>query len=152
MRAFFRNLMKALKGENIDATTGKIDTVIFMLAIPMIFEMFMESLFAVVDIYFVSKVGVEAIAVVGLTESTLTIVYSLGFGLSMGATALVARRVGEEDPRGAAEAAMQAIYLGIGLSLLISIIGVFFPEKLLESMGASESLFCYGAGFNRLIF
>ena len=149
MRAFFKNLVKALKGENIDATTGKIDTVIFMLAIPMIFEMFMESLFAVVDIYFVSKVGVEAIAVVGLTESTLTIVYSLGFGLSMGATALVARRVGEEDPRGAAEAAMQAIYLGIGLSLLISIIGVFFPEKLLESMGASESLIASGAGYTR---
>jgi Na+-driven multidrug efflux pump len=81
----------------------------------MIAEMLMESIFALVDIIFVSMISVEAVAVVGLTESTLTIIYSLGFGLSMGATALVARRVGEKDPKGAAEAGMQAIYLGIGI-------------------------------------
>ena len=89
-RNIFKLFIQALKGENVDTTTGSIDRVIFMLAIPMIFEMFMESLFAVVDIFFVSKVSTQAVAVVGLTESTLTIIYSLGFGLSMGATALVA--------------------------------------------------------------
>ena len=149
MRNFFRLFIQALKGENIDATTGKMDKVIFLLAVPMIFEMFMESLFAVVDIFFVSRVGVEAVAAVGLTESTLTVVYALGFGLSMGATALVSRRVGEHNVTGAAEAAMQAIYLGLGLAFFISLAGVFFPSDLLQLMGASESMVAAGSGYTR---
>lgn len=149
MRKFFRLLLQALKGENIDTTTGKMDKVIFLLAVPMIFEMFMESLFAVVDIFFVSRVGVEAVAVVGLTESTLTIVYSLGFGISMGATALVSRRVGEQNVNGAAEAAMQAIYLGLFLGFLISLVGIFFPSDLLRLMGASDSMIAEGTGYTR---
>lgn len=149
MRNFFKLLFQALKGENIDTTKGKLDTVIFLLAVPMIFEMFMESLFAIVDIYFVSKVGVEAVAVVGLTESTLTIVYSIGFGLSMGATALVARRIGEQNATGASEAAMQAIYVGLSLATVISMVGIFLPDDLLRAMGASESIIEQGTGYTR---
>ena len=149
IRNFFKLLSQALKGENIDTTQGKMDRVIFLLAVPMIFEMFMESLFAIVDIYFVSKVGVDAVAVVGLTESTLTIVYSIGFGLSMGATALVARRIGEQNTEGAATAAMQAIYLGLGLAALISLIGIFIPDELLRAMGASDKIIEQGTGYTR---
>ncbi|MBK8343516.1 MAG: hypothetical protein IPL12_09530 [Bacteroidetes bacterium] len=107
----------------------------------------MESIFALVDIIFVSRISVEAVAVVGLTESTLTIIYSLGFGLSMGATALVARRVGEKDSVGAAEAGMQAIYLGLGLASIISIIGIFYSRDILELMGASAGMIETGSGY-----
>lgn len=144
---FFSLLRKALKGDNIDTTSGKIDTVIFLLAVPMIFEMGMESIFALVDIIFVSRISVEAVAVVGLTESTLTIIYSIGFGLSMGATALVARRVGEKDAKGAAEAGMQAIYLGLGLATIVSFIGMFFSKDILILMGASDSMIETGLGY-----
>ena len=147
IRTFFILLKKALKGENIDATQGKVDTVIFLLAVPMIAEMLMESIFALVDIIFVSMISVEAVAVVGLTESTLTIIYSLGFGLSMGATALVARRVGEKDPKGAAEAGMQAIYLGLGLATIISLIGMFYSKDILILMGASDGMVETGKGY-----
>ncbi len=147
IRAFFNLLRKALKGENIDTTTGKINTVIFLLAVPMIFEMGMESIFALVDIIFVSRISVEAVAVVGLTESTLTIIYSLGFGLSMGATAIVSRRIGEKDVKGAAEAGMQAIYLGLGLATIISFIGMFFSKDILILMGASDSMIEIGLGY-----
>ena len=147
IRTFFILLKKALKGENIDATQGKVDTVIFLLAVPMIAEMLMESIFALVDIIFVSMISVEAVAVVGLTESTLTIIYSLGFGLSMGATALVARRVGEKDPKGAAEAGMQAIYLGLGLATIISLIGMFYSKDILILMGATDSMVETGKGY-----
>lgn len=150
-RNIFKLFIQALKGENVDTTTGNLDKVIFMLAIPMIFEMFMESLFAVVDIFFVSKVSTQAVAVVGLTESTLTIIYSLGFGLSMGATALVARRVGEKNITEAKVTAVQAIYGGIGISLIISIIGLFYSRNILEMMGASPALVDYGVSYTRLM-
>ena len=147
IRTFKKKKKKALKGENIDATQGKVDTVIFLLAVPMIAEMLMESIFALVDIIFVSMISVEAVAVVGLTESTLTIIYSLGFGLSMGATALVARRVGEKDPKGAAEAGMQAIYLGLGLATIISLIAMFYSKDILILMGATDSMVETGKGY-----
>ncbi len=144
----FKSLFKqAIKGATVDATQGSIDRVIFLLAVPMILEMFMESLFAVVDIFFVSKIGTEAVAVVGLTESVLTIIYSLGFGLSMGATALVARRIGEKNVRDASVAAVQAIYLGISISLLISVIGFFYSEHILHLMKASDSMIESGLGY-----
>src|SRR6185295_6535776 len=103
----FSLIGKAIRGEQADITGGSIDRAIVLLSIPMILEMAMESLFAVVDIFFVSRVGVNAVAVVGLTESMLTIVYSLGWGLAMGATAMVARRVGEKDTNAAAVAGVQ---------------------------------------------
>ena len=102
----------------------------------MTLEMIMESLFAIVDIFFVSKIGVNAIAVVGLTESMLTITYSLGWGLAMGTTAMIARRVGEGDNDGASVSAVQSIYLSLIISVPIMICGIFFSEDLLRLMGA----------------
>jgi putative MATE family efflux protein len=135
-----RLLKTAVTGEEKEFTTGSINRAIFMLSIPMILEMVMESLFAVVDVFFVGKLGVDAVATVGLTESMLTIIYSIGIGLSMGATAMVARRVGEKNPDAAAHAGMQAIYLAFGLSLIISALGIFFAKDLLRLMGASTAL------------
>ena len=135
-----RLLRTAITGEEKEYTSGSIDKAIFMLSVPMILEMAMESLFAIVDVFFVSKLGKEAVATVGLTESMLMIVYSIAWGMSMGATAVVARRTGEKDADGAAHAGTQAIYAGIGISLVLSVTGIIFAEKLLILMGASESL------------
>lgn len=137
---FMRLLKTAVTGEEKEFTTGSINRAIFMLSIPMILEMVMESLFAVVDVFFVGKLGVQAVATVGLTESMLTIIYSVGIGLSMAATAVVARRVGEKNADGAAHTAMQAIYLSLGISLVISIVGFFYAKKLLLLMGAEQEL------------
>lgn len=147
--SLFRLLKQALKGEEQSYTSGSIDRAIFLLSIPMILEMSMESLFAIVDAFYVSRLGVDALATVSLTESMLTIVYSVAIGLSMGATAMVARRVGEQDIPGAAKAGVQAIYLVLGLSLLISIAGLFFAEQILGLMGASESVIASGVGYTR---
>ncbi|HRO42182.1 MAG TPA: MATE family efflux transporter [Flavipsychrobacter sp.] len=130
----------AVTGEEKEFTTGSINRAIFMLSIPMILEMVMESLFAVVDVFFVGKLGVDAVATVGLTESMLTIIYSVGIGLSMAATAVVARRVGEKNADAAAHTGMQAIYLAIGISLAVSVAGMFFAKDLLRLMGAHEEL------------
>jgi putative MATE family efflux protein len=110
----------------------------------------MESLFAIVDIFFVSKIGVNAIAVVGLTESILTITYSLGWGLAMGTTAMIARRVGEKDNDGASVSAVQSIYLALIISIPIMICGIFFSEHLLRLMGASEKIISEGSGYTKL--
>jgi putative MATE family efflux protein len=119
----------------------------------MILEMSMESLFAVVDVYYVSQFhDNDAVATVGLTESVLTLIYSLAMGLSMGATAMVARRVGERDIKAAQVAAMQAIYIGLGLSLLITVVGVFFSQDILRLMGASETLIENNSGYTRWMF
>jgi len=116
----------------------------------MTLEMMMESLFAIVDIFFVSKIGVNAIAVVGLTESILTITYSLGWGLAMGTTAMVARRVGEKDNDGASIAAVQSIYPALIISIPIMIAGIFFSADLLRLMGASEKLIDEGSGYTKI--
>lgn len=146
---FFQLLSDALKGKESNILSGNLDKAIFLLAVPMIFEMAMESLFAVVDAYFVSKISVDAVATVGLTESCLTIVYSLAWGLSMGITALVARRIGEKDVKGATDSARQAIYLGLALSVLISFIGLFYSEELLRLMGATPSIVATGSGYTK---
>lgn len=142
-------IVRSVRGEQSNITSGSVDRAIIMLAIPMILEMAMESLFAVADIFFVSKVSVNAVAVVGLTESVLTIVYSLGWGLAMGATAMIARRVGEKNNAAAAIAAVQSIYSGLAVSFVISIIGLFFAEEVLRVMGASEQVIREGAGFTK---
>lgn len=147
--SIFRLFKQALKGEEQSYTSGSIDKAIFMLSIPMILEMSMESLFAVVDAFYVSRLGVDALATVSLTESVLTLVYSLAIGLSMGATAMVARRVGEGDIPAAAKAGVQAIYLAIGISIAISIVGLFFSKNILGLMGASESVIASGSGYTR---
>ncbi len=118
----------------------------------MTLEMVMESLFAVVDIFFVSKIGVNAIAAVGLTESLMTITYSLGWGLALGTTAMIARRVGEKDNEGASIAAVQSIYLAFIIAVPIMTAGLLFAEDFLRMMGASEMIIAEGAGYTRLIF
>ena len=110
---------QALSGENLDYTSGSIRRAVFLLSIPMILEMCMESVFAVVDIFFVGRIGKEAVATVGLTESVITLVYSVAIGLSMAATAMVARRIGEKDPEGASRAAAQSINLSLALTVVI---------------------------------
>ncbi len=123
-KAFFQLLLQALRGRDIDVTRGSIRRAIFLLAIPMILEMLMESVFAIVDIAYVSQVSVNAVATIGLTESVITLVYAIAIGLSMAATAVVARRVGEKDIAGARETAVQAILLGCLVALLIGIVGL----------------------------
>jgi putative MATE family efflux protein len=146
----FRLFKQAVRGEQQDYTALSIDKAIFMLSIPMILEMVMESLFAVVDVYWVSRLNDnDAVATIGLTESVLTLVYSIAIGISMGATAMVARRVGEKDIKAAGVAAVQALYIGLGISVIISLVGIFFAQDILRLMGASESLIENNSGYTR---
>ena len=152
INSIFNLFRLGLAGGEANILEGDLNRAIILLAIPMTLEMLMESLFAVVDIFFVSKIGVNAIAVVGLTESMLTITYSLGFGVAMGTTAMVARRVGEKDTKGASISAVQAIYLGVLTSLPVMAAGIFFAEDLLRLMGADEAVIVEGVGYTRLIY
>lgn len=137
----FRLFKEAIAGSEQDYTLLSMNRAIFLLAIPMIVEMGMESIFAVVDIYFVSKLNdSNAVAAIGYTESVLSILYSLAMGLGMGATAIVARRVGEHDYKGASNAAMQAIYLALGVAFIISMTGMFYYRDILRLMGASTEV------------
>jgi putative MATE family efflux protein len=142
---------KALKGEELDYTQGSIRKAVFMLAIPMIIEMGMEGVFAIVDLFFVGKLGKHAISTVGLTESVLTVVYSLAIGASMAATALVARRVGEKAYKEAADTAMQAIWLGIGIIIIISCAGVYYAPHILGLMGAEPETIAIGTPYTRIM-
>src|SRR4030095_7705610 len=117
---FWPAIREALRGSHKDYTTGPIGRAVILLAIPMVLEMCMESIFAVVDIKWVSYLGPDAMATVGLTESMLTIIYALAIGLSIGATAMVARRVGEHDHDGAARAAMQSVFLGLLVAIILA--------------------------------
>lgn len=146
-------LKEALLGSEQSFTTGSIDRAIFLLSVPMIVEMGMEALFAIVDVFYVSMLNdTNAIAVIGLTESMLTIIYSIAIGLSMGATAMVARRVGEKDIKAAEVAAVQALFVGLCLSIIISIVGGIFADDLLKLMGADEGVIAAGAGYTRWMF
>lgn len=146
-----RVVRQAINGEEQDFTTGSIDRAIVLLAIPMILEMAMESLFAVVDAFFVAKIGVEAVATVGLTESVLTLVYSIAIGLSAAATAMVARRIGEGDRDAAAKAGAQVILIAVVLSVLIAVPGFFFAEDILRVMANDTSVSETGFHFTRLL-
>lgn len=130
----------AIKGSEQDYTNVGLSRSIFLLAVPMVLEMMMESLFAVVDIFFVSRLGSNAVATVGLTESMMTIIYSIAFGLSTGTTAIISRRIGEKNKEGASQAAGQAIIAGIFISVFLAIPGLFFSKELLHLMGASNKL------------
>lgn len=121
-----------------------------MLAVPMILEMVMESLFAVVDVFYVSRVGVNAVATVGLTESVMMLIYAIAVGLSMAATAFVARRTGEKDLHAAANGAVQALYLAVAIAIPLSIAGVIFADDILGLMGGSEDLIREGKNFTRI--
>lgn len=135
------NLKEAIAGTEQDFTTGSMRKSIFLLAVPMVIEMIMEAIFAVVDIFFVAKLGADAIATVGITESLITIVYSIAVGLSIATTAMVSRRIGEKDKKGAGRTAFQSIITGTFVSVLIAIPGILFAKDLLMLMGASENIY-----------
>lgn len=140
----FKNILRLLKeslnGEEKEYTSGSINRAIFMLSVPMILEMSMESVFALADVFFVSKLGKNAIATVGLTESMLYLIYAVAIGVSMATTAVVSRRTGEKNKDGAAHAGMQAIYIGTFMSILIGVAGVIYAKDLLLLMGGSEEM------------
>lgn len=144
-------LPEAVAGKEKDFTTGSIRRAIFLLSVPMVLEMMMESVFFLVDAYFVSSLGSNAIATVGLTESVLTLVYAIAIGLSMGVTAIVARRIGEKDIPGAAKTAVQAIILGMLVALVISILGIIFPKEILSIMGGEPDLVAEGYGYTQIL-
>ncbi len=146
---FFRYFLQALRGQETNFTEGSLRKAIFMLSIPMILEMAMESIFAVVDIAYVSRVSVNAVATIGLTESVITLVYAVAIGLSMAATAVVARRVGEKDLEGARVAAVQAILLGSAVALLVGLSGLFYSREILALMGGGADLIEEGYGYTR---
>lgn len=152
MKKLFSFFLEALRGDENNFTTGSINKAIFMLAVPSILEMSLESVFAIVDVAFVSQVGTDAVAVVGLTESVLTIFYSVAWGFSVAATAIISRRIGENNEKGASEAAGQVILISIVLSLLMGVPSFFFAEDILMAMGASQAVITNGLPFTRLMF
>lgn len=145
-------IRQSLGGEERDYTRGSIRKAVILLAIPMILELSLESVFAVVDMFFVGKLGQNAIATVGLTESVVTLVYSIAIGLSTAATAIVARRIGEKDPEAAARAGAQSLIVSMIVSIVISVAGVVFAEDILSFMGASPEVVSEGAIFTRILF
>jgi len=144
--------LEALKGEERDYTSGSLRLSIVLLAIPMILELSMESLFAVVDMFFVGRLGEHAIAIVGYTEALLTIIYSIAIGLSTAATAVISRRVGEKEYEEASKSAVQSILLALLISLILTVAGYVFAEELLSFMGASDDVIQRGLGFTRIMF
>ncbi|MBO0330099.1 MATE family efflux transporter [[Muricauda] lutisoli] len=151
VKKFIRYFWIAISGKETEFTSGSIRKAIFMLSIPMILEMLMESIFALVDIAYVSKVSVNAVATIGLTESVITLVYALAIGLSMAATAVVARRIGEKDVDGARIAAVQAIGLGVVISITIGIIGIIYAREILALMGGEPDLIAEGHGYTQFL-
>jgi putative MATE family efflux protein len=146
----WRDVRDAIRGtHHHDYTAGPLGRAILLLAVPMVMEMIMESVFAVVDVFFVSRLGPDAVATVGLTESMLALIYTLAMGLSIGVMATVARRIGERNPDGAAIAAVQGIALGLGVAVLIAVPGVIFAPDLLRLMGASPAVIAVGSGYTR---
>lgn len=144
-------LKDALRGKEYDYTQGSLSTAIFLLAIPMVFEMVMESVFALVDIYFVSQVSTNAVATIGLTESVVSLIYAVAVGISMAATAVVSRRIGEGDQEGAKNAATQVIYLGLGVSIVFSLVGIYFAKEILGLMKASPDLIEEGYQYTQIL-
>lgn len=142
----------ALAGSEQEFTGGSIDRAIFLLAVPMILEMVMESLFAVVDIYFVGKLGREAVTTVGLTESVVSIIFSVGIGLAMAATAVVSRRIGESDGDGAARSAVAAITVALGVSIVLAALGVVFAKDILLMMGEEAALIDAHIAYPRIVY
>src|ERR1700758_3277178 len=144
------SIREALRGSHQDFTSGSLNRAILLLAVPMILEMVLESLFAVVDVFWVARLGSDAVATVGLTESLLSLVFAVAMGLSLSTTAMVARRIGEKDPEGAAVSAVQAIVLGLATSLAVGIPCFIYAPRLLQLMGASSSIVATGTGYARI--
>src|SRR5215469_3262385 len=149
-RSLWASLVEAVRGSHQDYTTVNLNRAIFLLAIPMVLEMVLESLFAVVDIFWVARLGSNAMAAVALTESMASLIFAVGMGLSLSTTAMVARRIGEKDPEAAAVAAVQAIFVGIGVSLVIGLPCFLLAPNLLRLMGASPAIVAMGTGYTRI--
>jgi putative MATE family efflux protein len=142
---WWRTVGDALRGRGSDPARGPVGRAIVLLAIPMVLEMLMESVFAVVDIFFVSMLGAEAVAAVGLTETLLSLVYTVAAGVGIGVTALVARRIGEQDEDAAARATVQAVALGAALAAVLGVAGIVYARPLLRLMGASADVVALGS-------
>ena len=149
-RSLWESFWEAIRGSHQDYTTGSLNRAILLLAVPMVLEMVLESLFAVVDVFWVGRLGANAVATVGLTESLLSLIFAVGIGLSMSTTAMVARRIGEKDPEGAAVAGVQAIVLGLITSVAIGIPCFIYAPQLLRLMGASNDIVTMGSGYARI--
>ena len=149
-RSLWSSLWEAIRGSHQDYTTGNLNRAILLLAVPMVPEMVLESLFAVVDVFWVGRLGANAVATVGLTESLLSLVFAVGIGLSLSTTAMVARRIGEKNPEGAAVAGVQAIVLGLATSLAVGIPCFIYAPQLLRLMGASGDIVSMGSGYARI--
>jgi putative MATE family efflux protein len=147
----FDNIREAVSGTEQDFTEGKLSRAIILLSIPAILEMVMESVFVIADIFFVSKLGADAVATVGLTESMITIIYAISIGLGTATTSIVSRRIGEKNPDSASIAAVQAILTGLIISLLIAIPGAIFAERLLGMMGSSKNIIDNMSGYTRIM-
>jgi len=148
--SLWSSIREALRGSHQDFTTGSLNRAILLLAIPMVLEMMLESLFAVVDVFWVGRLGANAVATVGLTESLLSLVFAVGLGLSLSTTAMVARRIGEKDPVGAAVAGVQAIVIGLAVSVVVGLPSFFYAPELLRLMGASPQIVAVGSGYARI--
>jgi putative MATE family efflux protein len=149
-RSLWSSLIEAVRGSHQDYTVGNLNRAILLLAVPMVLEMVLESLFAVVDVFWVGRLGANAVATIGLTESMLSIVFAVGMGLSLSTTAMVARRIGEKDPVGAADAAVQAIALGFAVSVAIGLPCFLYGPNLLRLMGATPEIVAVGSGYTRI--
>ncbi|MGB8261114.1 MAG: MATE family efflux transporter [Terracidiphilus sp.] len=147
---FWSSVRESLAGSHQDYTQGNLSRAILLLAIPMVLEMVLESLFAVVDVFWVGRLGADAVATVGITESLLSLVMAIGMGLAMSTTAMVARRIGEKDPEDAAIAGVQAVVLGLTVSLAVGIPAGIFASNLLRAMGASPAIVAMGSGYARI--
>jgi len=152
MSDVIRVVRQALSGHQQDYTSGSIRRAVILASIPMILEMCMESVFALVDVFFVGRIGKEAVATVGLTESVLAIVYSLAMGLGMAATAMVARRIGEKNESEASHTAAQSILIALALTVVVSLSGAFLAPKILQVMGGSAQMVATGAIYTRIVF
>jgi putative MATE family efflux protein len=150
-RGVWTTLREAVRGSSIDYTTAPVGRGIVMLAVPMVMEMAMESIFVVADVFWVAHLGADAVATVGLTESMLVLIYTLAMGISIGATAIVSRRIGEGDVEGASRAAAQAIVIGIAVSIVLGVAGVWFAPDLLRLMGATPEVVATGSTFTRVM-
>lgn len=151
IKILWRDIRESISGTERDFTKGSLKRAILLLSIPMVLEMIMESVFAVADIYFVSRLGADAVATVGLTESLMTLVYAIGIGFSMATTAIVARRIGEKNKKGASVAASQSIIVGAVISLFLAIPGLYWAKDLLNVMGASEAMISSGYSYTAIM-
>jgi putative MATE family efflux protein len=149
--SFWRVVAQALRGEEHDYTSERLNRAVLLLAVPMVLEMVMESLFAVSDVFWVSRLGRDAVAVVGITESLMSLIYAVAIGISMAATAIVARRIGEGEPTQAAQAAGQIVLLGVGVSAALGLLLGGFAPQILRAMGAGEEIVVLGADFTRVM-